>query len=180
MFAKMRFSFLGFLQNRKRIILVGYRKDLKINIPDIKPAYDNQFTVQSIFADLPKLQAGQGSDKNGSYSYHTNDYLNSSNIRNGIEVLTQHVSRPHTEQDKAIYKIAKLSFHEEDWATWNFMQWFVKEQTEEETLVLDLLNKMKIAGGEKISNDALYSLDRDLEKTPGDSRLAQDVTAENP
>jgi ferritin len=56
---------------------------------------------------------------------------------------------------------------EEDWATWNFMQWFVKEQTEEETLALDLLDKVKIAGGDKISSDALYSLDRDLESTSG-------------
>jgi ferritin len=80
----------------------------------------------------------------------------------------------------AIYKLVKLSFVEEDWATWNFMQWFVKEQTEEETLALNLLDKLKIAGGDKMSSEQLYSLDRDLEKTPDDARLAQDVTAENP
>ena len=27
-------------------------------------------------------------------------------IRNGIEIVTQHVARPHTEQDKKIYRIA--------------------------------------------------------------------------
>ena len=84
------------------------------------------------------------------------------------------------ENTNGIYKIVKMSFDEQDWATWNFMQWFVKEQTEEEMLVMNLLNKMKIAGGEKISSDALYLLDRDLEKTSSDSRFAQDVTAENP
>ena len=73
-----------------------------------------------------------------------------------------------------------MSFDEEDWATWNFMQWFVKEQTEEETLALNLLDKIKIAGGEKMDPASLYSLDRDLEKTPDDARLAQDVTAANP
>ena len=97
-------------------------------------------------------------------------------INNCFEKVFEH----EVDNTKAIYKITKLSFDEEDWATWNFMQWFVKEQTEEEVLVMDLLNKMKVAGGEKISNDALYSLDRDMEKTPDDSRLAQDVTAENP
>ena len=56
-------SEFGVLQNRKRIILVGYRKDLKITIPDIKPVFDNQYKVQSIFQDLPKLQAGQGKIK---------------------------------------------------------------------------------------------------------------------
>jgi ferritin len=81
---------------------------------------------------------------------------------------------------EAIYKIVKLSFTEEDWATWNFMQWFVKEQTEEETLALDLLDKIKIAGGEKAPGSALYSLSRDLGTEPDDATLAQDVTADNP
>lgn len=81
---------------------------------------------------------------------------------------------------KAVYKLVKMSFDEEDWATWNFMQWFVKEQTEEETLAMNLLDKLKIAGGEKVSSNALYSFDRDLEKTPDGAIAAQDVTADNP
>ena len=97
-------------------------------------------------------------------------------LNNCFEKVFEH----EVDNTKAIYTVVKLSLQEEDWATWNFMQWFVKEQTEEEMLVMNLLNKMKIAGGEKISNDALYSLDRDLENTPDDSRMAQDVTAENP
>jgi ferritin len=80
----------------------------------------------------------------------------------------------------AVYKLVKMSFDEQDWATWNFMQWFVKEQTEEETLALELLDKLKIAGGDKASHSTLYSLDRDLTKTPDDARAAQDVTAANP
>ena len=98
------------------------------------------------------------------------------NIHNCFEKVFEH----EVDNTKAIYKIVKMCLTEEDWATWNFMQWFVKEQTEEETLALDLLDKIKIAGGDKISSDALYSLDRDLESTPDDARLAQDVTTENP
>jgi len=81
---------------------------------------------------------------------------------------------------QSIYKIVKMSFEEGDWATWNFLQWFVKEQTEEETMSLNLLNKIKIAGGDKVSGEALYALDRDLQSTPDDARSAQDVTTENP
>ena len=81
---------------------------------------------------------------------------------------------------KGIYKLVKMSLDEEDWATWNFMQWFVKEQTEEETLAINLLDKIKIAGGENADNDALYVLDRDFEKAPDDAVLAQDVTTEKP
>ena len=90
------------------------------------------------------------------------------------------VFEQEVDNTKAIYKVVKLSLEEEDWATWNFMQWFVKEQTEEETLALNLLDKIKIAGGEKTNSNILYSLDRDLEKTPDDAVLAQDVTADNP
>ena len=79
-----------------------------------------------------------------------------------------------------IYRIVELSMAEKDWATFNFMQWFVKEQTEEETLAIDLLDKVRIAGGEKATDSALYSLNRDMGTTPDDAVLAQDVTVENP
>ena len=79
-----------------------------------------------------------------------------------------------------IYDIVNMSMAEKDWATWNFMQWFVKEQTEEETLALDLLDKIKVAGGSQASDSVLYSLDRDLGGTPDDATLAQDVTVEQP
>lgn len=65
---------------------------------------------------------------------------------------------------KAIFKIVKKSFEEEDWATWQYLQWFVQEQTEEETLSLNLLDKIKIAGGANATSDALYLLDKDLQK----------------
>ena len=81
---------------------------------------------------------------------------------------------------KAIYKIVKMSLEEEDWATWSFSQWLVQEQTEEETLALNLLDKLKIAGGAKAGSESLYTLDRDLEQSPDDATLAQDVTAEKP
>ena len=80
----------------------------------------------------------------------------------------------------SIYNLVNLSMAEKDWATWNFMQWFVKEQTEEETLAMDLLDKMKIAGGAAAKDDALYALDNDLAKMPDDATLAQDTTVEKP
>jgi ferritin len=79
-----------------------------------------------------------------------------------------------------IYNLVNMSFEEKDWATWNFMQWFVKEQTEEETMALDLLSKIKIAGGAAANDDALYTLDNDIAKTPDDAILAQDTSVENP
>lgn len=81
---------------------------------------------------------------------------------------------------QGIYKIVKMTMVEEDWATWNFAQWFVKEQIEEETLALNLLNKIKVAGGDNAKADALYIIDRELEKMPDEATLARDATTENP
>jgi DNA (cytosine-5)-methyltransferase 1 len=96
----------GVLQNRRRIILVGNRKELNISLKGFKVATERQYAVNLIFEDLPKLQAGEGKNKNDKYTRETNEYLNNSHIRNGIDVLTQHISRPHTQQDKEIYRIA--------------------------------------------------------------------------
>jgi ferritin len=90
------------------------------------------------------------------------------------------VFNSEVENTSKIYSIVDLSLLEKDWATWNFMQWFVKEQTEEETMALDLLAKIKKAGGATANDDALYNLDNDLGKTPDDAILAQDTSVENP
>ena len=101
---------------------------------------------------------------------------NPTSINNCFEKVFGH----EVDNTKAIYKLVKMSFEEQDWATWNFIQWFVKEQIEEETLSMKLLADIKIAGGEKIGDSALYLLDRDLDKAPDNARSAQDVTAGNP
>ena len=98
------------------------------------------------------------------------------NVQDCFEKTFQH----EVDNTTGIYKIVKMSFEEEDWATWNFMQWFVKEQTEEETMVMNMLDKLKIAGGAKATGESLYSLDRDMKSEPDDADLAQDKTVENP
>lgn len=99
---------------------------------------------------------------------------------NSLNECFEMIFAEEVDNTKAIYKLVKLSLAEEDWATWNFLQWFVKEQIEEETLAMNLLDKVKIAGGEKISSSDLYALDRDLEKAPDSATSAEDVTSENP
>ncbi|MDP4128633.1 MAG: ferritin [Bacteroidota bacterium] len=101
---------------------------------------------------------------------------NPTSINNCFEKVFQ----SEVENTERIYRIVEMSMAEKDWATWNFMQWFVKEQTEEETLAIELLDKIKVAGGEAANDSALYALDRDLQATPDDAILAQDVTVEKP
>lgn len=97
----------GVLQNRKRIIIIGWRNDFIPNIPDLEK-YNSGINakVESIFSDLPFLNAGGGENKFARYDGISNDYLEKSHIRNGLEIVTQHVARPNTTQDLTIYKIA--------------------------------------------------------------------------
>ena len=101
---------------------------------------------------------------------------NPANINSCFEKVFAH----EVDNTESVYKLVKMSLEEEDWATWNFMQWFVKEQVEEETLALELMDKIKVAGGEKIGPDALYLLDKDMETKSGEVKSALEVTAVNP
>ena len=97
-----------------------------------------------------------------------------------IQQCFEQIFEHEVENTREIYKLVKMSLVEEDWATWHFMQWFVKEQTEEETLALNLLDKIKIAGGTNAGPETLYVLDKDLETKSDEAVLAEDKTAANP
>ncbi len=97
-------------------------------------------------------------------------------VNNCFEKVFAH----EVDNTKAIYKLVKMAFDEEDWATWNLMQWFVNEQVEEETLASLLLDKIQIVGGENAKGDALYLIDKELEKSSGEVSMAQDATTTNP
>ena len=98
----------GVLQNRKRIIIIGWKARLNINIPNLEEMKAKSiYLVDSILNDLPPLQAGEGKDKFLTYKLKkSNKYLELSGIRNDNNILTQHIARPHTAQDKEIYRIA--------------------------------------------------------------------------
>lgn len=96
----------GVLQHRKRVIILGWQKDLKLSIGKLTGLSSFDHTVKSIFSGLPKLQAGEGIDKYSKYVVgRPDEYLHLAKIRNGLDILTQHIARPHTEQDKEIYRI---------------------------------------------------------------------------
>jgi ferritin len=60
---------------------------------------------------------------------------------------------------QAISKIVKFALDEDDYTTHNFMQWFVKEQLEEETTYRTILDKMKLIGKSDNSN---YHIDNEI------------------
>lgn len=60
-----------------------------------------------------------------------------------------------------INNLVRLSREENDYATEIFLQWFITEQVEEEENVKDILNKLKLIGGE---GQGLLSMDQELAK----------------
>lgn len=99
----------GVLQNRKRVFIAGYRNDIKFDFsfPELK--LSEHFTLRSIFEDLPPIKAGDGLSI-VHYTKKSNQYLKESNIRNGINFTTLHITRHIRDLDKEIYKIAIEKF----------------------------------------------------------------------
>jgi len=95
----------GVLQTRKRVILIGKKNGEKGFYPEFEVRNPN-VTVSEIFRDLPELSAGTGSYYETSYKPYSGTYLIESQIRNGLDFTTQHIARPHTKQDKSIYRLA--------------------------------------------------------------------------
>lgn len=98
------------------------------------------------------------------------------NLQECFEKVFQH----EVDNTTAIYDIVNLSLEEKDWATWNFAQWFVKEQIEEETLVMALLDKLKVAGGPKATKESLLYLDEQIGGQDDHADLARESSAEHP
>ena len=76
------------------------------------------------------------------------------------------IMRHEIENSKEIDKIVNLAHEERDWPTFNFGQWFVQEQIEEETLINNVLDKYNLASTKTNSNHSLYEMDRDMNSEP--------------
>ncbi|HPG30260.1 MAG TPA: ferritin [bacterium] len=60
----------------------------------------------------------------------------------------------------SINELVALSIQEKDYAANNFLQWFVKEQVEEEASVDEIVQKLKLLGEEK--GGGIFMLDNEL------------------
>ena len=58
-----------------------------------------------------------------------------------------------------INNLVDISMQEKDFTTLNFLQWYVTEQIEEESLARSILDKFKLAAGEK---GGLFHIDKEL------------------
>ena len=62
---------------------------------------------------------------------------------------------------KSIHELVALSHEEKDHTSFNFLQWYVEEQREEEVLMRTILDRIKLIGG---GPQSLYYIDQEIEK----------------
>ena len=95
----------GVLQNRKRIILIGFYGERADFYPKISAVGDTH-KVGELFCDLPALKAGEGVITPVKTAHYTGKYLFSAGIKEyDEEAVTFHQARPNTAQDLEIYRI---------------------------------------------------------------------------
>ena len=67
-----------------------------------------------------------------------------------------------------INKLVKAALEEGDFSTFNFLQWYVAEQHEEENLFASILDKARIIGTE---GRGLFLIDQEIGKLKGDAGI---------
>ncbi len=92
----------GVLQERRRIIIVGWQNNNDMGYPDIEKIATDA-VINDILGDLPLLKAGE-KEMVSSYKKENNSYLRESGIRSdGERFVTQNITRPVNANDAAIY-----------------------------------------------------------------------------
>ncbi|AUC14733.1 ferritin [Tenacibaculum sp. SZ-18] len=71
---------------------------------------------------------------------------------------------------KSINDLVHVTLQERDYATHNFLQWYVAEQIEEEALARTILDKINLIGDDK---GGLYLFDNDVKQLVGQENAPQ-------
>ncbi|MFZ6011989.1 MAG: DNA cytosine methyltransferase [Bacteroidota bacterium] len=98
-------SDFGVLQTRRRVIIVGRKGKTTFKLPLLEKCEHNWQVKRDLFSDLPALKPGQEL-QTAYYTKVSSECLKSTEIRNGVDFTTQHITRPHNERDLEIYSIA--------------------------------------------------------------------------
>ena len=93
----------GVLQNRRRIIIIGWKEGSGHYFPELE-VIKHHYLVRDLFEDLPELKPGE--EKISYKDNLINDYLREMGIRNENDILTWHMTRTNKERDREIYRLA--------------------------------------------------------------------------
>ena len=93
----------GVLQNRRRMIIVGWLKGSGLKYPNFLEIKTDA-VVNDLFRDLPSLHPGESDDKYAKIK--ASRYVTDNGIRTADDVLTLHNCRPNIDRDIKIYRRA--------------------------------------------------------------------------
>lgn len=146
----------GVLQARKRVIIVGWKKDIDFGFPEIEKI-NKAFVVNDILRDLPKLKPGEAKQITN-YTIAKNEYLEKFELRNGFDFVTQHISRPHNERDLAIYE-----FVIEKWNEGNVRVKYtdLPKALQTHKNITSFLDRFKVVNGEGVSHTIVAHIAKD-------------------
>lgn len=138
---------------------------------EIQPGMDNvaeYFYMQSEEERIHMLKLMRFINERGGYALvPTLDQpiVTFKSLKNMFESFLQH----EVEVSNSINELVDLTLKEKDYATHNFLQWYVSEQIEEEKSARILNDKLELIGEDK---SGLYLFDRDILNTRNQSEKA--------
>lgn len=93
----------GVLQNRKRMIIIGWKKGSKYFYPQFRPV-TSESVVNDLFSDLPVVERGTSNNVYGEPFSQISDYVRRNKLRTSNDILTCNEARPNTDRDVEIYR----------------------------------------------------------------------------
>lgn len=148
----------GVLQNRKRIIFIGWKNGYDFDYPEF-PVRRARYTVWDILRDLPELEPGKGTD--GPQDYGTEDfskYIQRYKIRNDHRHVRHHYARVHNNRDREIYRIAIKQWNEKkERLRYNKLPEELKTHSNQSSF----LDRFKVVDGDGLSHAVVAHLSKD-------------------
>jgi len=148
----------GVLQNRKRVIFIGWKKEHDFQYPEFSQN-ENQYRVWDLLTDLPKIEPGEGTDGPQRYrAGRPSEYLMKYGIRKDQKFIRHHIARPHIDRDREIYRIAIRRWNENK-KRLHYTE--LPEELKTHKNQASFLDRYKVVNGDGISHAVVAHLSRD-------------------
>jgi DNA (cytosine-5)-methyltransferase 1 len=149
-------SDFGVLQRRERVILIGWKKNIKFNYPTFRKV-KHKWVVKHLFNDLPELKAGESRMVDLYTKRAVNQYLKKYELRNGVNFVTHNIARPHNKKDLKIYKLA-ISTLEKGKSLRNDE---IPKKNRTQKNITSFLDRFKVVAENKISHTMIAHISKD-------------------
>lgn len=151
-------SDFGVLQKRKRVILIGKKGKRNFEYPEFEECNTGWNVNDALFSDLEKIEAGNTKHVKPYSVKKANDYLKNFHLRNGVDFVTQHVTRPHLDRDLEIYSIAAAK-----WINYNERLRYsdLPARLKNHKNETSFLDRFKVVNGNGISHTLVAHIGRD-------------------